>query len=164
MTNWFFYLINTKMFTNFTIRVLGHNPKYFVQYFVYGENVIWEYNIQHTYQPTYKHSKQVYHSTHYTLTHTQTQNNHLKCRPRSTSLVVIIANTTSVTWQPVSRDSLWRIARHVTAREVLFCLSCVCVLRCHCDARYHGNITTKRLHLSSSYCRPVVLCLWVHVS
>ena len=36
MTNWFFYLINTKMFTNLTIRVLGHSPKYFVQYFVYG--------------------------------------------------------------------------------------------------------------------------------
>ena len=29
MTNWFFYLINTKMFTNFTIGVLGHSHKYF---------------------------------------------------------------------------------------------------------------------------------------
>jgi len=32
MTNWFFYLINTKIFTNFTVGVFGHNPKYFVQY------------------------------------------------------------------------------------------------------------------------------------
>jgi len=29
MTNWFFYLINTKISTNFTIGVLGHSPKYF---------------------------------------------------------------------------------------------------------------------------------------
>jgi len=47
--------------------------------------------IKHTtHISTYKHSKQVYYSTHYTLTHTQTQNNHLKCRPRSTLLVTVL--------------------------------------------------------------------------
>jgi len=47
--------------------------------------------IKHTtHTSTYKHSKQVYHSTHYTLTHTQTQNNHLKCRPKSTLLVTVL--------------------------------------------------------------------------
>ena len=48
-------------------------------------------SIKHTtHISTYKHSKQVYHSTHYTLTHTPTQNNHLKCRPRSTLLVTVL--------------------------------------------------------------------------
>ena len=47
--------------------------------------------IKHTtHISTYKHSKQVYHSTHYTLTHRQTQSNHLKCRSRSTLLVTVL--------------------------------------------------------------------------
>ena len=46
--------------------------------------------IKHTtHISTYKHSKQVYHSTHYTLTHTH-RHNHLKCKPRSTLLVTVL--------------------------------------------------------------------------
>jgi len=52
--------------------------------------------IKHTtHISTYKHSKQVHHSTHYTLTHTQTQNNHLKWRPRSTLLVTVLLTVNS---------------------------------------------------------------------
>jgi len=52
--------------------------------------------IKHTtHISTYKHSKQVYHSTHYTLTYTQTQNNHLKWRPRSTLLVTVLLTVNS---------------------------------------------------------------------
>ena len=52
---------------------------------------MWEWNIQHPYQPTNIQSKYtIAHITQYTLTHTQTQNNHLKCRPRSTLLVTVL--------------------------------------------------------------------------
>jgi len=49
---------------------------------------MWEWNIQHPYQPTNIQSK--YTIAHITHWHTQTQNNHLKCRPRSTLLVTVL--------------------------------------------------------------------------